>query len=129
MFCPNCGTQVPDNSNFCPNCAAQLNAQYNANNQYNPQGYQQPYGYGYNPDMPNPKDIPSTALNVLAFFVPIVGLILYLIWKDEYPNKAKKIGKAALISVLIGVAFYVLVFVLTFTLTFVSGVSMFEYML
>ena len=126
MFCPNCGSQTPDNANFCPNCAAQLNPQYNSNNQYNQQGYQQPYGNFYNP---RPDDVPSTALNVLAFFVPIVGLILYLIWKDEYPIKAKKIGKAALISVLIGVAFYVLVFVLTFTFTFVSGVSMFEYML
>ena len=24
MFCPNCGTQIPDGSGFCPNCGAQL---------------------------------------------------------------------------------------------------------
>ena len=27
MFCPNCGTQIPDGSAFCPNCGAQLNVQ------------------------------------------------------------------------------------------------------
>ena len=26
MFCPNCGTQIPDGAQFCPNCGARTNA-------------------------------------------------------------------------------------------------------
>ena len=141
MFCPNCGSQVPDNSNFCPQCATPMNNQFNANNdganqqaQYNQQYYQQynqpPYnGYGYNPDMPNPKDVPSPGLNVLSFFIPLVGLILYIFWKDEYPIKAKKIGKAALASVIVSAVFYILFMVVWFGLFFTMGISTFEYML
>ncbi|MBQ3088723.1 MAG: zinc ribbon domain-containing protein [Clostridia bacterium] len=36
MFCPNCGTNVPDDGGFCPNCGASLNA-----NQQTPPANQQ----------------------------------------------------------------------------------------
>ena len=37
MFCPNCGSQTPDNANHCANCGASLNnsAQYATNSQTN----------------------------------------------------------------------------------------------
>jgi hypothetical protein len=46
----------------------------------------------------NPLDAPSGGFAVLCFFIPLVGLILYLVWKDEYPLKAKSCGKGALIG-------------------------------
>ncbi len=137
MNCNNCGGQYQDDMNFCPYCgtpkATEQYAQpeyqqppYNAN-QY---GYQQPYTQPYATSYPyeNPKDKPSAGLNFVAFLFPIVGLILYLIWKDEYPKKAKKIGKWALASVIIGVIFYTIVMVLWFTLFFTAGMSTFSYM-
>lgn len=30
MFCPKCGTQMPENANFCPGCGADPNAPQNA---------------------------------------------------------------------------------------------------
>jgi len=48
MFCPNCGTNLPDNATFCTQCGAAMNAQQtqaqNATYQSTPQGgyYQQP---------------------------------------------------------------------------------------
>ena len=39
----------------------------------------------------------------LCFFIPLVGLILYLIWKDDKPVAAKECGKFALIGVVIGI--------------------------
>ena len=39
----------------------------------------------------------------LCFFIPLVGLILYLMWKDEKPVAAKECGKFALIGVVIGI--------------------------
>ena len=39
----------------------------------------------------------------LCFFIPLVGLILYLMWKDDKPVAAKECGKFALIGVVIGI--------------------------
>ena len=49
---------------------------------------------------------------LLGFCIPLVGLILYLVWKDEKPRTAKAAGKGALISVIICVAFYVLMMII-----------------
>ncbi len=35
---------------------------------------------------------------VLGYFVPIVGFILFLVWKNEKPKSAKQAGIGALIS-------------------------------
>lgn len=38
----------------------------------------------------------------LGFLIPILGLVMYLVWKDEYPLKAKSAGQGALVSVIVG---------------------------
>lgn len=48
-------------------------------------------------------DSSSFGYALLGFFIPIVGLILFLIWKDEYPLRAKSAGKGALVSVIVSV--------------------------
>ena len=40
--------------------------------------------------------------------MPLVGLILYLCWKNEKPNTAKSVGKGALINVIVGVVLYII---------------------
>jgi hypothetical protein len=50
----------------------------------------------------NPLDAPSGGFAVLCFFVPLVGLILYLVWKSEYPLKARSCGKGAIIGAIVG---------------------------
>ena len=45
---------------------------------------------------------------MLGFCIPVVGLILYLVWKDTKPRTSKAAGKGALISVIIGVVWYLL---------------------
>lgn len=54
MFCPNCGTQCPDDTKFCPNCGSPVaNNQPTENTQQNfgqpnytqPNNYTQPYNY------------------------------------------------------------------------------------
>ena len=127
MYCTSCGKEIQEGMNFCPYCGVPVfrNGQ-NAQDFNNAQNYyQQPYGngqnYGYAPaygyNEPNPKDVPSAGFNALAFFFPVVGLILYLIWKDSTPKKAKSIGKWALISVAIAVAVYVLMIIVMFAAT------------
>lgn len=140
MYCNNCNQEYKDDMNFCPFCgtanpnAVNYNQQYYQpaedrqnyqNGQYNP--YQQPYSQQYN--APNPKDVPSAGFNVLAFFFPIVGLILYLVWKDETPKKAKAIGKWALISVIVNVVVYIIAMIAFFAIFAVAGVSTYPYMM
>ncbi len=60
-------------------------------------------------------DVEEKLLNVLSFFVPLVGLIMYFLDRKEKPIKAKAMLKSALIG---WVIWFALIFVLTFVLTF-----------
>ena len=55
-----------------------------------------------------PQDAPSTGFMVLSLFFPLVGLILFLVWKDSQPLKAKSCGKGALIGVIISAVLIIL---------------------
>lgn len=91
MFCRNCGQQLPDGSLFCPRCGTSVQA-------------------GASPVQD--KTQPSPGIAVLSFFFPIVGLILYLVWMDSEPGKAKSAGKGALIGVIVSVALAALLFII-----------------
>lgn len=49
---------------------------------------------------------------LLGCCIPIVGLILFLVWKDQKPKTAKAAGIGALVSVILGVLSYIVVFVI-----------------
>lgn len=53
---------------------------------------------------------------ILGFFVPIVGFILWLIWKDEHPARAKSAGIGCLVSICLGVVGVILYVVLVFVI-------------
>ena len=44
-------------------------------------------------------DAPNKGFAILGFLFPLVGLILYLVYLDTAPLKAKSAGKGALVSV------------------------------
>ena len=141
MFCSNCGKELPDNAAFCPECGAaqkivpqeeapqaasqEIPAEpiYSAPPQTPPQAaYQQPFYQQppYQQTAPPPNYAPpvvdsgSFGWAVLGFFFPIVGLILFLVWKDQKPLSSKKAGIGALVGVILSVVFYVLVYVVIF---------------
>lgn len=59
--------------------------------------YQQPaYTPGYSQQS---NDSGSFGWAVLGFFIPLVGLILWLVWKDTKPKSAKMAGIGALVGV------------------------------
>lgn len=70
------------------------------------------------------SDTGSFGWAVLGFFVPIAGLVLYLVWKDERPKDAKRAGVGALVSVIFeAVAFVVLMLMWFFAIFAISGLA------
>lgn len=57
---------------------------------------------------PTAQDNGSFGWAVLGFFIPIAGLILYLVWRTEKPLSARRAGIGALVS---GIGALVLVIV------------------
>ena len=87
--------------------------QYAQTPQYGQSQYQQPQyvqsQYGQQPYMgQQPADTGSFGWAVLGFFFPIVGLILFLVWKSEKPVSAKQAGMGALVSVISTVVLWIL---------------------
>ncbi len=58
-------------------------------------------------------DAPSKGLAVLSFFLPIVGLILYLIYEHDSPKKARSAGKGALIGFIVHVVLSIISVILS----------------
>lgn len=96
MFCPNCKNEMVSqgNENICPHCGMRINTnQMQANS---PQYYGQP-------QQARNDDKSSAGMGCLGFLFPVVGFILWLVWKKDYPLKARSAGIGALVSVIIGV--------------------------
>ena len=85
-YCSKCGKELVDEAVICPGCGCA-------------QG---------NQAMQNQADSSSFGWALLGFCIPIAGLILYLIWKDNTPLKAKSAGKGALVSVIVSIVFYII---------------------
>lgn len=106
MYCNNCSKEYDSASKFCPYCGTPNEARAPKQAEYAPPApSHQPVNYTQPPvaPQPNPYDIPSVLLCILSFFEPFLGLVLYLSWYREYPKRAKGVGIAALISVILKV--------------------------
>lgn len=128
--CMYCNTQIQDGLKFCTNCGAALPVEapvevqaevlpqqpsqqqsyWQGGQQPGQQGYQQPYqqpGFQqpYAQQQPAASDSGNIGWGVLGFFFPIVGLILFLVWRTSKPNCAKIAGIGALIGFCLGLVF------------------------
>lgn len=77
MYCKNCGRTVDDTSSYCNNCGARIDNKPNADAS---------------------EDSLSLGFAIFGFFIPIVGLILFLIYEGKKPKRAKSAIKGALIG-------------------------------
>lgn len=76
MYCKNCGRPVDDTSSYCNNCGARIDNK---------------------PNTDASEDSLSLGFAIFGFFIPIVGLILFLIYEKK-PKRAKSAVKGALIG-------------------------------
>ena len=90
MECKNCGKEIDDRAVICPGCGV-------------PQS-----------EIATVQDSGSLGWGVLSCFVPVVGLVLFIIWKDTKPKSAKAAGIGALVAVGLTVLFYIFIIILGF---------------
>lgn len=107
--CPKCGAMVSDTATFCPKCGAPIAQSAPPPQQPQQQQYQQQQQPSYDPYPPvQPEDAPNIGLNILSVFFPIVGWVLYFVYRDKEPLKAKSCSKFAWIGFGIGMAINIL---------------------
>ncbi|MCI8631816.1 MAG: zinc ribbon domain-containing protein [Firmicutes bacterium] len=89
-FCKNCGKEIDDNAVVCPHCGV-------------PQKDELTTGT---------VDNGGFLWGLLGCCVPIVGLILFLVWKDTKPKTSKAAGIGALVGVICVVIYYIVMVVI-----------------
>ena len=100
MYCKNCGRTVDDTSSYCNNCGARIDNESNAIVS---------------------EDSSSFGFAILGFFIPIVGLILFLIYEGKKPKRAKSVGKGALIGFITKIVLSIILVILN--VVFASNIS------
>ncbi len=85
-YCIKCGVEIMDESAVCNNCGG----------------------------IQNPKDEKyAVAWSALGFCFPVIGVLLYMIWKSTMPKSSKYAGIGAVIHLIaIGAFFLLYVFVI-----------------
>lgn len=86
-YCRKCGARIDDYAAVCPECGTPQNGGQNT---------------------PPVVDNGGFLWGLLGCCIPIVGLILFLVWKDTKPRTAKAAGIGALVCVIAYVLMYVL---------------------
>lgn len=91
MYCKNCGKAIDDNSTYCNHCGIRLDriAKETVSN-----------------------DRSSIGFAILGFFIPILGLIFFLIYEGKKPKRAKSAGKGALIGLITKIILIIVLVVL-----------------
>lgn len=116
-FCTNCGKEIPENAAFCTECGAQLNKNEDASAQESvaaaaqPQPQPQPQPQSQpapQASQANPNDKGGIGWGLLGCCIPIVGLILFLVWKGEKPKTAKAAGIGAIVGVALTLLWYII---------------------
>ena len=86
-YCRRCGAPISDQAMVCPSCGE---PQYS---------------------VPPVQDNGGIGWGLLGCCIPIAGLVLYLVWKDQKPRTAKAAGIGALVAVGLSVFWYILALV------------------
>lgn len=103
-FCSKCGRQIPDDVKFCPECGANLKS---FKGQYD--NYQSINNSRLSPEEKE-GDESSFGYALLSCFIPIAGIVLFVVWNKEYPKRAKSCLNGFIASVVLWVVLVCCIF-------------------
>lgn len=83
MYCRNCKKEINDKDLICPYCGITQKQEQN--------GKQSRFLW-----------------EILGFFIPFIGLILFLEWRESKPKVAKSIGKGVLVNIALSIFLFIL---------------------
>lgn len=104
-FCKNCGVEINEGTAFCPNCGTK---QDNVNVASQPQNGVNATPQPQYTSQPQAVDNGGFGWGLLGCCIPIVGLVLFLVWKENKPKTAKAAGVGAIVGVVLCVIYYLL---------------------
>lgn len=103
-FCKHCGKEIVDDAVVCVGCGRSVDSSAKK--------------------VVVDETSASGWWTVLGFFFPLIGLILFLVWEDSHPIRAKKCGRGALIGVITGIAMAIVWYLLFFFFFIMLGISL-----
>ena len=114
MYCKNCGEFVPKNREECPFCGSkdlyvEENQVEKKNVEQKPASQRKTVQESVRYD-DYKNDYSSFGISLVCFLVPFAALILYMVWKDEYPLKAASASRSGLIAVILTIVATVVLF-------------------
>ncbi|PWM68955.1 MAG: zinc ribbon domain-containing protein [Eubacteriales Family XIII. Incertae Sedis bacterium] len=89
-FCKNCGKEIDDNAVVCPHCGVIQKEEL----------------------VQNTVDNGGFLWGLLGCCIPIVGLILFLVWRDTKPKTSRAAGIGALVGVICVAVYYIVIIVI-----------------
>ena len=89
-FCKNCGKEIDDNAVVCPHCGVIQKEEL----------------------VQNTVDNGGFLWGLLGCCIPIVGLILFLVWRDTKPKTSRAAGIGALVGVICLAIYYIVIIVI-----------------
>ena len=118
MNCKWCGNVVGENDKFCQHCGGNL---MNTNVSENPQVSNATMNQSI---QTNTEAKANIWLVILSVFIPLAGLIIFLVKKDDDKKTAKASGLAALISFCVSIILFIvsIVFILTVATNSINSV-------
>ncbi|MFW5894837.1 MAG: zinc ribbon domain-containing protein [Bacillota bacterium] len=97
-YCPSCGSKLDKDYTLCPHCGENLEELESNERTYEKERttntYSKPVDYRLN-------GMETFVWGLVGFFIPLLGLIIYIMWRTEKPEIAGAVGTGALISVVI----------------------------
>jgi len=109
MFCPKCGKQIYSGEQFCSGCGTACSGATSG-------------AVGHPNNQVHPDDKRSFWWGVLGAFLGWISIILFVIFRDKHPLRAKSI----LIGFFVGIALYVVFVIVISVLLVLLGVFLFD---
>lgn len=111
MECNTCGNKLKEENIYCPNCGTKVGSKKKSTKKEETEVV-------VVDSLPKKEQVDNSSdlfvlWGILGFFAPIVGLILFIVWKDDKPKDAKAAGIGALIRaglIVIALIVFVMVF-------------------